>query len=205
MSGVDALDIDSTKHSEAGDWLQRWEPIDTRTHRTRSGGSHFLFQHEPGLSSQQSYPVAGVDIRADGGYIIWWPAAGFGVRDRPIIEWPAAILAEVRRPTALPGRCVQPQVTGSAYAAHAIASACRAILEATNGLQQATLNREAFSLGTLVGAGRAREDVVRRALRETARRMHSYDERRPWRDYQIDKIVDDAVTAGMRRPRGEAP
>ena len=93
-SGLDALDIDSVKHPEAGDWLRQWEPIDTRRHQSRSGGSHLLFRHEPGLSNQQSYPVAGVDIRADGGYIIWWPAAGFEIRDFPIIRWPETLLAE---------------------------------------------------------------------------------------------------------------
>src|SRR5580700_1768530 len=43
-SGVDALDIDSGKHPEAGHWLQQREPIETRTHRTRSGGLHLLFR-----------------------------------------------------------------------------------------------------------------------------------------------------------------
>jgi putative DNA primase/helicase len=67
VSGIDVLDIDSFEHPEAGEWLMQWEPIGTRAHRTRSGGSHFLFLHEPRLCCQQSYPVAGVDVRADGG------------------------------------------------------------------------------------------------------------------------------------------
>jgi hypothetical protein len=76
MSGIDALDIDSIKHPEAGLWLQLLEPIETRRHRTRSGGLHLLFRHAAGLGSSHSYPVAGVDLRADGGYIVWWPGTG---------------------------------------------------------------------------------------------------------------------------------
>jgi hypothetical protein len=203
-SGFDVLDIDSTRHPEAGDWLRHWEPISTRRHNTRSGGSHLLFRHESGLKNQESYPVAGVDIRADGGYVCWWPAAGYEIDDHSILSWPPALLAAVWRPApASVLISVQPQVAGIAYAAGAIACACRAILHAPNGRQYYTLNREAFSLGTLVGAGRAQEDIVRQALCSTARKMLSYDPLNPWREDHIDKIVNDAVTAGMQRPRGK--
>jgi hypothetical protein len=201
LSGIDALDIDSAKHSEAGDWLRSWGRIETRTHQTRSGGSHLLFRHEPGLGCQESYPVAGVDLRADGGYIIWWPAAGFEIRDAPIIQWPQKLIAVLRKPAAKPPRSTPLRPTSAAYAAHAIAGACRAILEAPNGLQATTLNREAFSLGTLVGAGSAVDDLVRRALQETGRKMRNYDDRKPWRPDQINKIVDAGLRAGIERPR----
>ena len=201
LSGIDALDIDSAKHPEAGDWLMSWGPIQSRTHRTRSGGSHLLFSHEPGLGCQESYPVAGVDLRAEGGYIIWWPAAGFEIRDVPVLRWPDKLLAAVRKPAPTPLRFTPLRPTGAAYAAHAIAGACRAILEAPNGLQATTLNREAFSLGTLVGAGAAGADLVRRALQETGRQMRNYDDQKPWRPDQIDKIVDAGLRAGIERPR----
>jgi hypothetical protein len=200
-SGVDALDIDSAEHPQAGHWLQQRELIETRTHRTRSGGLHLLFRHEAGLGCQQSYPVAGVDLRADGGYIIWWPAAGFEVRDWPVIRWPEQLLAAVRKPAPTPLSRTPVRAAGDAYVAHAIAKACKAILEAPNGLQAITLNRESFSLGTLVGAGRAAEDLVRQALCETGRKMQIYDDRRPWRAHQIDRIVNAAVRAGIQRPR----
>jgi hypothetical protein len=203
VSGIDALDIDSTKHPAAGDWLRRWEPIETRRHRTRSGGSHLLFEHAAGLGSSQSYPAAGVDVRADGGYIVWWPCHGFEFADCPIIHWPDEVLAAVRKPApAPPGPTAYPvRAISETYLRHVIANACRAVLEAPNGLQRFTLNREAYSLGTLVGAGGAPADIVRRALCETALRMRNHDESEPWHEYHIEHIVDDAIRDGMRRPR----
>jgi hypothetical protein len=62
--------------------------------------------------------------------------------------------------------------------------------------------REAFAMGTLIGAGGAPEGFVRYVLRQAGRRMRSYDVARLWLEDQIDRIVDDAVTDGMRHPRG---
>ncbi len=46
VSGLDALDLDA-KHKEAKDWWRenRHRLPQTRTHKTRSGGLHLLFQH----------------------------------------------------------------------------------------------------------------------------------------------------------------
>jgi hypothetical protein len=34
---------------------------------------HFFFQHAPGLRCSRGLIAPGVDVRADGGYVIWWP------------------------------------------------------------------------------------------------------------------------------------
>jgi hypothetical protein len=62
----------------------------TRVHRTRSGGLHLLFRHHAGLKCSVGRIATGVDVRADGGYVIWWPAAGLPVLCRgPLAPWPA--------------------------------------------------------------------------------------------------------------------
>jgi hypothetical protein len=89
-SHIAVLDIDA-KHKEAQDWWRanRARLLPTRTHRTRSGGLHLIFGDFDGLKCSASKICRGVDVRADGGYIIWWPGAGFPVPcEGPIAPWP---------------------------------------------------------------------------------------------------------------------
>lgn len=50
-----------------------------RTHQTQRG-QHLLYRYSPGLPIRNSAGkvAAGVDVRGEGGYVIWWPAHGFG-------------------------------------------------------------------------------------------------------------------------------
>jgi hypothetical protein len=108
-SGIDALDIDR-KHDEAVRWFasRRDRLPATRVHRTRSGGLHLLFQHTSGMRCSAGLIIRGVDVRADGGYVIWWPAAGLPVlRDAPPAPWPAWLRAQLM-PLAQP---VRPRIT----------------------------------------------------------------------------------------------
>ena len=93
-SGLDALDLDPRHGSDAW-WEENAECLPpTRAHRTRSGGTHLLFRHHPGLRCSAGAVAPGVDVRADGGYIVWHPAAGFPVLlDRDPAPWPAWLLA----------------------------------------------------------------------------------------------------------------
>ena len=87
-SGLAVLDLDKDKGG--GDWWSsnKARLPATRMHRTRSGGLHVLFKHRPGLRNSASKIAPGIDVRADGGYIIWWPAIGFLVVDHPLADWP---------------------------------------------------------------------------------------------------------------------
>jgi hypothetical protein len=104
-SGLSVLDIDSTKHPEAQAWLtaHRAQLPETRIHRTRSGGLHFVFRHMPGVGTKQGRPgrpAEGVDTRGEGGYAIWWPAAGCQVVcDAAPAPWPQWLLQALWRPT----------------------------------------------------------------------------------------------------------
>jgi putative DNA primase/helicase len=71
VSDIDVLDIDP----EGLRWFEANHhriPV-TRVHRTPRGGLHFFFQHAPGLRCSRGLIAPGVDVRADGGYVIWWP------------------------------------------------------------------------------------------------------------------------------------
>jgi len=75
VSGLDVLDVDAAGLV----WLdQNYSRLPaTRAHETRSGGRHLLFNHAQGLRCSAGRVATGVDVRADGGYVIWWPREGF--------------------------------------------------------------------------------------------------------------------------------
>jgi len=71
-SGVSVLDVD-VKHPEAVARFYRndLELLPTRVHTTRSSGWHLLYRHQAGLKNSQSKIHKGVDVRGEGGYIVW--------------------------------------------------------------------------------------------------------------------------------------
>lgn len=107
-SGLNVLDIDA-RHGGRG-WFSenRARLPATRVHRTRSGGLHLVFRHEPGLRCSAGRVAPGVDVRADGGYVIWWPAAALPVLCAASpAPWPAW-LRESPRPRPVGRRIVVP-------------------------------------------------------------------------------------------------
>jgi hypothetical protein len=91
ISGLAVLDIDETKHTEAAAWKEEYGPTlpETFCVKSRSGGTHYFFQYRAGLKCSASKIARGVDVRADGGYVIYWPAAGCQiVSNTPFAPWP---------------------------------------------------------------------------------------------------------------------
>jgi hypothetical protein len=159
-SGLDALDIDGPCHPEAAQWwaAHRRSLPPTRTHRTRSGGLHLLFRHAAGLRCSAGKIAPGVDVRADGGYVIWWPASGQPVlRDAPPAQWPQRLLDALTPPPeprsavawTAPSDCLGRLHYGSA----ALRSAVQRVARAPIGSRNNTLNREAYGLARLVATG----------------------------------------------------
>jgi bifunctional DNA primase/polymerase-like protein len=94
LSGLFVADIDSGRHASAAEWHQHNQHrMQTRVHRTESGGLHLLFRHHPGLHNSQSKLAHGVDTRGEGGYVIWWAAhvtqasSGISAPLEPVPEW----------------------------------------------------------------------------------------------------------------------
>jgi hypothetical protein len=104
VSGVSVVDIDK-KHPDAHQWWSenRSRLLPARVHRTRSGGLHLLYRHRDGLRNSAGLIARGIDVRADGGYIIWWPAAGLPVlADGGIKPWPQWLDALLAPPPSTP-------------------------------------------------------------------------------------------------------
>jgi hypothetical protein len=79
-SGLAVIDVDPRNGGDR--WLAdvRDRLPRTRAHRTGRGGWHFVYRHEPGLRCRGAI-VPGVDFRAEGGGIVWGPAAGLACSD----------------------------------------------------------------------------------------------------------------------------
>jgi hypothetical protein len=96
ICGFDALDIDTSRHRGAVNWWisHRKYISKTRAHQTGSGGLHLLFQHSPLARTGNGRLGVGVDVKANGGYIVWWPAYGRKVLlNVPLAPWPERLLA----------------------------------------------------------------------------------------------------------------
>ncbi|MGB9151826.1 MAG: bifunctional DNA primase/polymerase [Alphaproteobacteria bacterium] len=155
-SGFDALDIDP--RNGGNKWLDEHAakiPA-TRIHRTRSGGWHYLFQHHAGLRNSAGRIAAGVDIRADGGSLIWWPSAGFPVlNDALIAPWPDWLLALALPPPhpAIYSTVIDLHDVGDAYIRAALRRGVDAVMNAAEGTRNAVLNQQAWSLMRFAQSG----------------------------------------------------
>jgi hypothetical protein len=185
----------------------------TRMVHTRSDGLHLHFTGPKGVEIRNTVGARGrgigpgLDWRGTGGFVVL-PSPGSGYRwdpvcgiDTPLAEAPKELLPQEpvriqsgRPPQSVPGL--------DRYAEVALDKACRAILGAPDGQQEATLNTESFSIGTLAGGGGIPSGFARNVLRWAASQLVSYDPGRPWRASEIEAKVDRAFNDGLRQPRG---
>jgi len=71
----------------------------TRHQLTKRGGLHVFFKHAEGLRNSSGRVAAGVDVRADGGFIIDWQREGFDcLWPELLVEWPARLLRPLKPP-----------------------------------------------------------------------------------------------------------
>ena len=167
-SGFDVLDIDPRNGGNTWFDRERYRLPLTRQHRTRSGGWHVLFRYRPGMRNSAGRIARGIDIRATGGYIVWWPAAGLPIENpAAIAEWPAWLLdrlapkSQARAVAAVP-------IRGQGYALAALRRAVDAVGRAVPGTRNETLNREAFALSRFAGNGALDPQQIATALATAA-------------------------------------
>jgi hypothetical protein len=90
-SGILVLDIDPRHGGDAFMTANR-DRLNTRMHATSSGGTHLLYRDNGAVRNSAGRIYAGVDVRGEGGYIIWWPAHGCPILNpvplRQLPDWP---------------------------------------------------------------------------------------------------------------------
>jgi hypothetical protein len=147
--------------------------------RTGSGGWHLYFAHPGHRISNSAGTVLGpgVDVRGDGGYVIAPPSNHVsGGKYRWVGQWklpdlPAHLSERLRPVDPLPPRRWEPVRIDralSAWAAKALDDEAREVRCAAAGGRNHRLNRAAFSLGQIVGAGVLDADTVTEHLHHAA-------------------------------------
>jgi hypothetical protein len=168
---------------------------------TGSGGVHLYFALPPvELRNSASKLGSGIDLRADGGYVIAPPslhASGQRYRwnrnpDLPPL--PAALvsrLAAARSPAsaALPPRDMKP------WARAAVDGELDRLHHAPTGARNHTLNRASFVLGQIAAGGAIDPDVVHDLLVDAGQAIGLGGR-------EVEATVTSGLRAGLQRPRG---
>jgi len=171
VNGFDALDIDLAALGWRDANRDRF-PL-TQVHTTRSGGWHFLFKHHDGLRNSASRVAPGVDVRADGGFVVWWPCAGLPFTSAELAEWPEWLvsLAEGQRRTQAPWESVRAHhgaYHGDYHGQRTLNPHAREkslldeVERARVGMRNRILNWAAYQFGWMIAEGvRSREQAER--------------------------------------------
>lgn len=210
ISGVVGLDVDVRDGGSGLDSLEilgiSMHPV-TPTAHSPSGGFHCLFAW-PGSEIKNSTGVIGrfLDVRGDRGSLIlppgpgryWDPHLGLNTPLAPMPEWMVERATE--QTVVQPYRPAKRPLL-SRYAEVALDRAVEAITKARAGEQHTTLNREAYGVAQLVAGGAVPAGLALEALQWAARRMPSFDARRPWRTPELERQMQAAFLDGLTRPR----
>jgi hypothetical protein len=185
---------------------------------TGSGGQHILFRpvtdSPPGALGKgidvkwRGYIVTAPSVHPDTGRRYAWVPDLHPLKLRPATmpEWLAELLVPAVDPS--PIGQARPSIEEEAgwgpkprYSRAALQRACEAIEAAPVGQQEDTLNREAYSIGRLIGAGLMPRRLAIDCLVYHATMMTNAPGRRRWQEGEIMRKVARAIRAGEQHPR----
>ncbi|MEU7907937.1 bifunctional DNA primase/polymerase [Actinoplanes sp. NPDC049118] len=136
----------------------------TRCVRTGSGGWHLYYRHPGGTLAAKLHGHPGIDIKADGGYVVAPPSIHPGtgqpyrrVGDRPVNEMPPPLVAVCRpiAPPDAPAATVTPLTPGRGISSPAalLAAHLDAVARAPEGRRRNVLYGAARGVARMVAAG----------------------------------------------------
>ena len=179
------------------------DDVETPQATTPRGGRHLVFD-AGGQTYKNGVKLNGaaIDTRSLGGYIVL-PCANNGRAwtkplATPLAAAPVWLHPRRRSNSVTPSRPFAGETT--VYAKTALERACAAIRSAPNGEQEATLNRESYSIGGLVGGGDLALETATAALLAAAKAMPAY--REAWKG--LEEKVRRAIADGAREPSVDA-
>lgn len=154
-SGFDVLDLDYRHGAGAWENENAHRLPETRIHSTLNGGRHMLFRHSPGVrnSASKKTLAPGVDVRGDGGYVIYPPSFGYiTIHEADIAPWPDWLLKlvlkhlEDRQPTERPASGPPVHITEKRLRGF-IDAVLGNVRNAGEGAKHDTLRKSARTLG----------------------------------------------------------
>lgn len=177
--------------------------------RTGSGGRQLLFAHPAQPIGNRTGALPGIDVRGDGGYVVVPPSRhASGERYRwtgrapaaAAPDWLVTLLTRDRthqRPRTVPSAmptAVPPPEALSRYGTAALDRELADLARAVEGTRNDSLNRAAFKLGQLVGAGALDAEQVADRLEEVGTRLGLGPA-------EVRRTIASGLTAGVEHPR----
>lgn len=182
----------------------------TATAKTAGGGEHRYFKYVPGVRNRGKLGV-GLDVRGAGGYVIapgsrtgdgkeylWVDHDGEGLP--PLAEAPEWLLSFVLPPPAAHTTSPYNYTSGEneAYVERAVEAELNLLATTSQGERGSQVNKSAFSLGTLVGAGALSRSEAEAGLFDAAyaNGVVSKDGEK-----EVRAKIRRGLDAGIRQPR----
>ncbi|WP_308200872.1 bifunctional DNA primase/polymerase [Actinoplanes sp. M2I2] len=193
-SGLAVVDIDPRN---GGTVLPELMPP-TRCVRTGSGGWHLYYRHPGGTLAAKLHGHPGIDLKADGGYVVAPPSIHPSTRqpyrwvgDRPVIEMPPPLLAACRPTEAPAPPAAGPTETSNGRGISSppalLAAHLDAVTRAPEGRRRNTLYGAARGVARMVAAGALTATDAHTALYAAGRAAG-----------QSDRDTHAAITGGFR-------
>lgn len=215
--GILVIDVDGPEGEASLGLLEDLHgPLPRTPAQTTGKGRHFLLSVDPAIEVRNTAGKLGekIDTRGDGGYVVVAPSvhpSGAEYKWDPLTKpsvVPAApapdwVLDAIRAPKISEIASVAQLDPGSfetheKYIAAALSNEFELVSRAGSGTRNHALNKAAFSLGTLVGAGAVGEAEVRRLLETAANNCGLTRDDGP---LQVAKTIQSGLSAGMAQPR----
>jgi hypothetical protein len=169
-----------------------------------SGGLHLFYRANKAYKNVAMIDETGLDTRSEGGLVLLpmpnngrdWLKPFIGAELLPAPDWFDRVLRDAPYEAPRPPQPLSYDPRVREMGKTALERACNRIVAAHCGAQEATLNRECFSIGGMIGRGDVDYEEAHAALFQAAQAMPAY--KKPWTG--LSEHVDRSLEDGMARP-----
>lgn len=215
VSGTVVIDVDPGGLDLMRELVQARRLPRTLAAQTGRGGFHLVYAHPGGkIMSGAGKGGDGIDVKADGGYVVVEPSIHPHTREPyhwlspftgPLAPLPPYWTERLRPPApraaTAPGTWSPPVARAGSYATAALRDEAEDVATARTGMRNDVLNRAAFSLGQLAGAGALTVAEVTEALMSAAAVCGLVADDG---DRRCEATIASGLRAGMAQPRAGA-